>query len=41
VLEHQLRNHDPLDRAERRATVTVDTERPVRYDSLASRLRGF
>jgi len=41
VLEHQLRSRDPLDRAERRTTVTVDTERPVRYGSLAARLRGF
>jgi aminoglycoside phosphotransferase family enzyme/predicted kinase len=39
VLEHQLRTHEPLDRAERRAAVTVDTERPLRYASLVARLR--
>jgi hypothetical protein len=40
VLEHQLRTHDPLDRAERRATIRVDTERPIRYANLAARLRN-
>jgi aminoglycoside phosphotransferase family enzyme/gluconate kinase len=39
VLEHQLRTQEPLDRAERRCTVTVDTGRPVRYENLVSRLR--
>ncbi len=40
VLEHQLRTRDPLDRAERRATIRVDTERPIRYANLAARLRN-
>jgi predicted kinase len=39
VLEHQLSTHEPLDRAERRATITVDTERPVMFDEIAARLR--
>jgi aminoglycoside phosphotransferase family enzyme/predicted kinase len=39
VLEHQLRTHEPLDRAERRATITVDTEKPIRYASLVAALR--
>jgi aminoglycoside phosphotransferase family enzyme/predicted kinase len=39
VLEDQLRRHEPLDRAERRAAVTVDTEGPIRYAKLAERLR--
>jgi aminoglycoside phosphotransferase family enzyme/predicted kinase len=39
VLEQQLRTHEPLDGAERRATVTVDTSRPVDYARLAARLR--
>jgi aminoglycoside phosphotransferase family enzyme/predicted kinase len=39
VLEHQLRTHEPLDRAERRSAVSVSTERPIRYASLAVRLR--
>jgi aminoglycoside phosphotransferase family enzyme/predicted kinase len=39
VLEHQLRSVDPLDRAERRHVVTVDTEKAVRYADLAARLR--
>jgi uncharacterized protein len=40
VLEHQLRTHEPLDEAERRAAVTVDTSRPIDYVKLAARLRG-
>jgi aminoglycoside phosphotransferase family enzyme/predicted kinase len=40
VLEHQLSTVEPLDRAERRHTVTVDTERDIHYASLAARLRG-
>ena len=39
VLEHQLRTQEPLDGAERRATVTVDTEREIPYAQLAARLR--
>ena len=39
VLDDQLRMHDPLDRAERRAAVTVDTEGPIRFAKLAERLR--
>jgi uncharacterized protein len=39
VLEEQLRTHEPLDRAERRAAVTVDTGGPIRYAALAERLR--
>jgi aminoglycoside phosphotransferase family enzyme/predicted kinase len=39
VLEHQLSTHEPLDRAERRSTITVDTERPVMFDEIAARLR--
>ena len=39
VLEHQLRTQEPLDGAERRATVTVDTEREVPYAQLGARLR--
>lgn len=40
VLAHQLRTADPLSPAERRQTITVDTERDVRYEALAARLRG-
>jgi aminoglycoside phosphotransferase family enzyme/predicted kinase len=39
VLEHQLRAHEPLDQAERRTAVTVDTERPLRHAGLVARLR--
>jgi aminoglycoside phosphotransferase family enzyme/predicted kinase len=39
VLEDQLRTHEPLDRAERRAAVAVDTSGPIRYAELAKRLR--
>jgi aminoglycoside phosphotransferase family enzyme/gluconate kinase len=39
VLEYQLRTQDPLERAERRVTVAVDTSRPIRYDELAASLR--
>jgi uncharacterized protein len=40
VLEHQLRTHEPLDEAERRAAVTVNTSRPIDYAKLAARLRS-
>jgi aminoglycoside phosphotransferase family enzyme/predicted kinase len=40
VLEHQLRTHEPLDGAERRAAVKVDTGRPIDYAKLAERLRS-
>jgi predicted kinase len=40
VLEHQLRTHEPLDTAERRAAVTVDTGRRIDYTKLAARLRS-
>ena len=39
VLEHQLATVEPLDRAERRHAVTVDTERDIRYAKVAARLR--
>jgi uncharacterized protein len=39
VLEHQLLTAEPLDRAERRHAVTVDTERGIRYAEVAARLR--
>jgi predicted kinase len=39
VLEHQLSTVEPLDRAERRHAVTVDTERDIRYAELAAALR--
>jgi predicted kinase len=39
VLEHQLTIEEPLDRAERRAAITVDTEEPMRYAELAAQLR--
>jgi hypothetical protein len=38
VLEQQLAAHEPLDRAERRAAVHVDTARPIRYAGLAAQL---
>jgi predicted kinase len=38
VLEHQLRTHEPLDPAERRAAVRVDTARPNDYAKLAAKL---
>jgi aminoglycoside phosphotransferase family enzyme/predicted kinase len=41
VLEHQLRTQEPLDGAERRVTVAVDTSKAVRYEVVASRLRGL
>jgi hypothetical protein len=40
VLEHQLLTEEPLDRAERRHAVTVDTERSFRPADLAARLRA-
>jgi len=40
VLEHQLRTAEPLDRAERRQAITVDTERNIEYAKLAARLRA-
>jgi uncharacterized protein len=39
VLEHQLWTHEPLSRAERRAAITVDTDKPIRYGEIAARLR--
>jgi aminoglycoside phosphotransferase family enzyme/predicted kinase len=39
VLDGQLRTEEPLDRAERRHAITVDTERGIRYPELAARLR--
>jgi len=39
VLEHQLSTQEPLDRAERRSAVRVDTTKPVRFEELVSRLR--
>jgi predicted kinase len=39
VLEHQLATHQPLDRAEQRSTVRVDTTKPVRYEVIVSKLR--
>jgi len=39
VLERQLVTAEPLDRAERRHVVAVDTKRSIRYADLASRLR--
>ena len=38
VLERQLVTAEPLDRAERRHVVAVDTKRSIRYADLASRL---
>lgn len=40
VLEAQLREHDPLDAAERRATIAVDTECAIPYARIAARLRA-
>jgi predicted kinase len=40
VLEHQLATHEPLDPAERRSAITVDTESEVRYARLAARIRA-
>lgn len=40
VLAHQLRTEEPLDRAERRHTIRVDTERNIEYAKLAARLRA-
>jgi uncharacterized protein len=39
VLEHQLATEEPLDRAERRHALTVDTERGFRQADLAARVR--
>lgn len=39
VLDQQLRTAEPLEGAERRDSVTVDTERGIRYAELAARLR--
>ena len=39
VLDRQLRTAEPLDPAERRHSVVVDTERAIRYPRLAARLR--
>ena len=39
VLERQLLTAEPLDRAERRHVVAVDTGRSIRYAELAARLR--
>jgi aminoglycoside phosphotransferase family enzyme/predicted kinase len=38
VLEHQLAGHEPLDRAELRSAVRVDTGRKVRYSALLAAL---
>jgi len=38
VLRQQLRDREPLERAERRATVRVATQRRIRYGNLLSRL---
>jgi predicted kinase len=38
VLATQLRDHEPLDRAERRSAVTVDTEQRVSIDALVRAL---
>jgi aminoglycoside phosphotransferase family enzyme/predicted kinase len=40
VLEAQLRERDPLDRAERRAAIAVDTERAIPYARIAARLQA-
>lgn len=40
VLEHQLATQEPLDPAERRSAVTVDTSIDIRYARLAARLRA-
>jgi aminoglycoside phosphotransferase family enzyme/predicted kinase len=39
VLEHQLLTHEPLDGAERRVAVRVDTERPLQLATIAAQLR--
>jgi uncharacterized protein len=39
VLERQLSTAEPLDRAERRHAVAVDTERGIRHAEIAARLR--
>jgi predicted kinase len=39
VLEQQLRTAEPLDRAEQRHVVEVDTKRSIRYADIAARLR--
>jgi predicted kinase len=39
VLDFQLATAEPLDRAERKHAVTVDTEKDIRYADLAARLR--
>ena len=39
VLEHQFATQEPLDRAERRSTVAVDTRKAVRYEVVAAALR--
>ncbi len=39
VLEQQLAAHEPLDRAERRSAVHVDTQRPLHYAALVAGLR--
>jgi aminoglycoside phosphotransferase family enzyme/predicted kinase len=38
VLEQQLARHDPLDRAERRSALRVDTRRAIQYAKLAGTL---
>jgi hypothetical protein len=38
VLEQQLAEHEPLDRAERRSAVTVATQRPIAFDAIVRRL---
>jgi predicted kinase len=38
VLDQQLRDREPLDRAEQRATVRVATQRRIRYRNLLARL---
>jgi len=38
VLEQQVATHEPLDRAERRSAVHVDTARSIRYAALAAAL---
>jgi predicted kinase len=40
VLEQQFATEEPLDRAERRHAVTVDTQRGLRHTDLAARLRA-
>ena len=39
VLEQQFATEEPLDRAERRHAVTVDTDRGLRHAELAARLQ--